>query len=219
VRYAVFAARPTPWTANEMTAAMYLPTHTRFDTLVAGVLLASVQHYHGAGLAAALRRRPALRVALGAVPALCCWLLLGPLPWPADATGATDALSVRWIAGLAGRHDLSTVFAWGTVTSVGYFALILLLLNTEGALTRFLSSQWFRRFATLGYGVYLVHPTLIAKVVLPVEAVMLLRWRWPLGEVWLSGLALLLVVATAVAYGLHLLVEKPALWLRDKLAR
>jgi peptidoglycan/LPS O-acetylase OafA/YrhL len=197
VRYAVFTARSTPWTPNELTVAIYIRTHTRFDTLVAGVLLAQVQGVHGARIRAALRR-PALKRALALVPIGCCWLLLGPL---------------------AARHDLSTIFAWGTVTSVMYFTLVLLLLNSEGPVTRFLSWRGFLRFATLGYGIYLVHPPLISIVVVPVAAVMRWRWHLPLGVVWSCALALLLVVASAVAYALHLAVEKPALWLRDRVAR
>lgn len=196
VRYAIFAARPTPWTPTEMGLALYIRTHTRFDTLIAGVLLAQVQSVYGGEIREALRR-PALKIALAFVAAACCAALLGPL---------------------AGRHDLSTIFAWGTVTSVMYFVTVLLLLNSDGLVTRVLSWRGFLWFATLGYGVYLVHPVLISVVVLPAAAVM--RWAWGLspGVVWPCALAFLLVIATAVAYGLHLVVEKPALWLRDRLA-
>jgi peptidoglycan/LPS O-acetylase OafA/YrhL len=195
VRYAVFASRPT-WTPPEMVADLYTRTHTRFDVLIAGVLLAHVQRAHGAQLRVILRRRPLL-LAFAVVPAICCWALLGPL---------------------AGRYDLSTIFAWGTVTSVMYFCLLLILLNTESRITRWLSSRWFLRFATLGYGVYLVHPPVIGLVVVPFAAFMVLALHLPLAVVWVCSLVLLLVVATAVAYVLHLVVEKPALWLRDHVA-
>jgi peptidoglycan/LPS O-acetylase OafA/YrhL len=196
VRYAVFAARTTPWTANDMTFAIYIRTHTRFDVLVAGVLLAYVQRSYGPRIRAALAARWR-RIALGSIAVVSAAALVGPL---------------------ARRQDVATVFAWGTVTSVMYVALVLLLINTESALTRFLSSRWFLRFATLGYGIYLVHPPIITRVVLPVALVLLEDLELPLGVAWAAGLGLLLVVATAVAYGLHLVVEKPALWLRDRVA-
>ena len=51
------------------------------------------------------------------------------------------------------------VFAWGTVTSIMYFGWLLLLIHGDGDgwIHRALSAPIFRRIATLGYGVYLVH--------------------------------------------------------------
>ncbi len=196
VRYGVFAMRPT-WTPGEMFDDLYLRTHTRFDILVAGVLLAYVQSAFGARIRVALTARWR-QLVLAFVAALCCWTLVGPLAY---------------------RYDLTTIFAWGTITSVMYFSLILLVLNTESALTRSLSSRWFLRFATLGYGVYLVHPPVISIVVVPLAALMVTTWQLPLGVVWVGSLAALLLASTALAYVLHLVVEKPALWIRDKVAR
>lgn len=193
VRYAVYAAHATPWDPEELFLTLYLRTHTRFDILVAGVLLAYVQGSYSGRLREALRSR-SLKIGLSLLPAVCCWVLLGPL---------------------AGRRDLSCVFAWGTITSVMYFSLVLLVLNTETSLTRWLSSRFFLRFATLGYGIYLVHPPLIAHVIVPAAFFMLAGAQLPIGIVWPCALALLLVVASAVAYALHITVEKPALWLRD----
>jgi peptidoglycan/LPS O-acetylase OafA/YrhL len=192
-RYATFAAHPGPWNPDVLFLTLYLRTHCRFDILVAGMLLAYVQRYHGPRLREALRR-PGVALVFTAVPILSCAALLGPLAAP---------------------PGLRSVFAWGTVTSVMYFSLILLLLNTNSVVTRCLSSRWFLRFATLGYGVYLVHLPLIAHVVVPAMRVM--RGHLPIEAMWPLSLALLLVLATAVAYLLHLAVEKPALWVRDRL--
>src|SRR5262249_35041195 len=71
VRYAVFATHAGPWDREELFLTLYLRTHTRFDVLVAGMLLAYVQRYHGPRLREALRGR-GLRIVLAAVPALCC---------------------------------------------------------------------------------------------------------------------------------------------------
>jgi peptidoglycan/LPS O-acetylase OafA/YrhL len=196
VRYAIFASRPS-WTPAEMFADIYFRTHARFDILVAGLLLAYVQRAYAHSMRKALE--PRLRqLALATVPAFCAWALLGPL---------------------ALRHDLSTIFAWGTVTSVMYFTLVLLVINTDSPVTRWLSSRWFLRFATLGYGVYLVHPVVIGGVVAPAAFALAYRFHLPLLLVWWASLAMLLVLASAAAYVLHILVEKPALYIRDRVAR
>jgi peptidoglycan/LPS O-acetylase OafA/YrhL len=127
----------------------------------------------------------------------CCAALVGPL---------------------AHRHDLSTVFAWGTITSVMYVSLVIVLLNGDDPVTRFLSRRVFLRLATLGYAVYLVHPPIIAHVVAPAAAAMLWTFGLSTGVTWTLSLMLLLVIAALVAWALHVLVEKPALWLRDRLA-
>jgi peptidoglycan/LPS O-acetylase OafA/YrhL len=197
VRYGTFAMHSGPWDPEELFLTLYLRTHTRFDILVAGVLLAYVQGAFAPRLRELLRRGSFL-LGLALIPMLCCWALLGPL---------------------AGRRDLSSVFAWGTITSVMYFALILLLLNTTGPVTRWLSSRYFLNFATLGYGIYLVHPPLIAHIIVPAAFVMLVRWQLPLEVAWPCALVLLLAIASLLAYALHLIVEKPSLWLRDLATR
>jgi peptidoglycan/LPS O-acetylase OafA/YrhL len=100
-----------------------------------------------------------------------------------------------------------------------YFTLVLLVINTDSPVTRWLSSRWFLRFATLGYGVYLVHPVVIGGVVAPAAFALAHRFHLPLLLVWWASLAMLLVLASAAAYVLHILVEKPALYIRDRVAR
>ena len=197
VRYAVYATHTAPWDPEELFLTLYLRTHTRFDILVAGVLLAYVQGSYAARLREMLQP-PLVQIGLALVPVVCCWALLGPL---------------------AGRRDLSCVFAWGTITSVMYFSLVLLVLNTKTPVTRWLSSRYFLRFATLGYGIYLVHPPLIAHVIVPAAFFMMFRCQMPIGVAWPCALGLLLVVASLVAYALHIAVERPALWLRDLATR
>jgi hypothetical protein len=41
--------------------------------------------------------------------------------------------------------------------------------------------------------------------------------RWPQWALWSLALLLLLLLSWTLAYVLHLAVEKPALWLRDRL--
>ena len=180
-----------------MTDAIYTQTHTRFDTLIAGVLLAQVYQHYAKEVRSALER-PAVVAGLLSVCAVCCWALIGPL-------GA--------------RYDITTIFAWGTVTSIMYFALCLLLIGSTSFVSRFLSSGAFLRFATLGYGMYLIHPPLVVLVAFPAAVVMRYQWHLPIVLVWLFALTLLVASSAAGAYLLHLLVEKPALWVRDRVAR
>src|SRR5262249_16281283 len=138
--------------------------------------------------------------ALLAMPSLAClWLLLQP-----------------WIFGKE-SVQLVHVFAWGSVTSVMYFGWLLLLLHAEPRwVHRALSRPFFRRCATLGYGVYLVHIPLCDHAIVPMA-----RWlqgRLSMAVVWLFSVAVLMAASLALAYVMHVLVEKPSLRLRERIA-
>jgi peptidoglycan/LPS O-acetylase OafA/YrhL len=194
----VIYLRSGPWPGLELYFAIYYRTHTRFDTLVAGILLAFVHDRHGPAIGAWLTH-PRNRTLL-AMPAMAClWLLLRPTMF-----------------GLP-RMQLVQVFAWGTVTSVMYLPTLLLLLHGQGWVHRLLSAPLFRRAATLGYGVYLVHLPIIEHGFLPV-AVRLMTRRVPMTVLWPAGLLAATVISFTIAYGMHLLLEKPALWVRQRLA-
>jgi peptidoglycan/LPS O-acetylase OafA/YrhL len=183
-----------PWDDLSLYGAIYFRTYTRFDTLIAGILLAFVHQRWREPLTAWLRD-PAHR-ALVAIPSLACtWLLLEPWTFV----------------------QLVHVFAWGSITTVMYFGYLVLLLHGDGALARALSHPLFQRIATLGYGVYLVHIPLCDHLVVPaahwLDARHVSMWViWPGAVLVLSGLSL------AVAYLLHVFVEKPSLRLREWLA-
>jgi peptidoglycan/LPS O-acetylase OafA/YrhL len=83
---------------------------------------------------------------------------------------------------------------------------------------RWLSAPFFRRVATLGYGVYLVHIPIIDHVMVPAARAAQGR-HWSMLFVWPTSLAATMVLSVAVAYALHVGVEKPALRVRDRLAR
>lgn len=187
-----------PWSDLGIYSALYFRTHTRFDTLIAGILLAVVhQRYKeriGAWLKAPLHR------ALVAVPSLAClWILVQP-----------------WAFGEK-NLQLVHVFAWGTVTSAMYFAWVLLLLHSDGWIPRALSLPIYRRIATLGYGVYLVHIPLCDHVLVPL-AHALQGGGVPMVVVWPFSLTLLMVLSIGLAYVMHVLIEKPSLWIREKIA-
>jgi len=178
----------------------YVATHTRLDTLVAGVFLAYVHQRWGDSLTVWLRG--ALARATLAVPSLgCLWVLLHP-----DAFGGNVNPPVG-------------VFFWGTLTSIMYVGFVLLLLHGgDGWMRRMLSAPWFRQVATLGYGVYLVHIPVCKAIITPVAVALAGRRGWPPELVWVMAVAGLVLGSLVVAYVLHVVVEKPSLRLRDRLA-
>ncbi len=194
----VIYVRGRPWDDFVLYGALYFRTHTRFDTLVAGLLLALVHRRWKRELTAWLATP--LHRAMIAIPSLgCLWLLIEP-----------SMFGHQWLQWV---H----VFAWGTVTTLMYFGFLLLLLHGEGAIVRFLSAPIFRRVATLGYGVYLVHIPLIDHVVAPIAGRLARRsasmmWVWP------ASLVAVTLLSLGLAYLMHVLIEKPSLYVRQRLA-
>ncbi len=161
IRLSIFLHR-APWTDLSLYEALYFRPHTRFDTLVAGLILAFVHHRWGNQVTAWLKA-PFHRALLGLMSLACLWLLVQPYMFGKQ------------------HVQLVHVFAWGTVTSIMYFGWLLLLLHgdTGGWIHRALSLSIFRRIATLGYGVYLVHIPLCDHVIVP-AARFLERRHWPM---------------------------------------
>jgi peptidoglycan/LPS O-acetylase OafA/YrhL len=197
IRLIIFFRR-RPWGDGALYGALYFRTHTRFDPLVAGILLAVVHQRYGKSIAQWLEA-PFHRALLG-LPALAClWLLLFPAMFGAS------------------QVQLVHVFAWGTVTSLMYLATVPLALYGEGMVCRWLAAPVFRRLATVGYGVYLVHIPVIDHIMVPAARAAQGR-HWSMLFVWPTVLAATMALSTAIGYALHIIVEKPALRLRDRLA-
>jgi peptidoglycan/LPS O-acetylase OafA/YrhL len=190
--------RYAPWNDIALYSTLYFRTRTRFDTLVAGILLAFV-HYRWRDAITRWLAAPFHR-ALVALPSLAClWLLLKP-----EMFG--------W------EHvQLVHVFAWGSVTTVMYFGWLLLLLHSDGWIQRALSAPFFRRVATLGYGVYLVHIPLCDHALVPLARAAQAR-HVSMVIVWPASVAALMLGSLAIAYVMHVLIEKPSLRLRERLA-
>jgi peptidoglycan/LPS O-acetylase OafA/YrhL len=197
VRLLVFYGATEPWHPRAMFYAIYITTHTRFDTLVAGILLAYLQHYFAARIRTALDHR-AVRYGILAV-VLGCLTLLMSRQQPS-------------------QQLVMFLFSWGTLTSVMYLPLILWAIDRDGAVQRWLGSRFFLHAATLGYGIYLWHIPICDKLLVPPGRALILEARVPWQAVWWLTLAALVVLSAIVAYLGHLLVEKPALWLRDRIA-
>lgn len=187
-----------PWTDLTLYRDLYFRTYTRFDTLVAGLLLAQV-HYRWREPITAWLLHPFHRALLTLPSLTCLWLLLRP-----------------WLFGWE-HVQFVHVFAWGSVTTVMYFGWLLLLLHTDGPIQRMLSAPLFRRLATLGYGVYLVHIPLLDHVLVPIARALYLR-HVSMFLVWPITLAALLLGSLVIGYFMHILIEKPSLRLRERLA-
>lgn len=197
VRLVVFF-RHAPWSDFDLYSALYFRTHTRFDTLVCGILLAFVHARYGGDITEWLKA-PFHR-ALIALPSLgCLWLLLRPTMF-----------------GNA-RVQIVHVFCWGTVTSLMWFGALILLLHTEGFIHRGLSAPIFRRLATLGYGVYLVHIPICDHIIVPAAHWLDAR-HVSLLFVWPAALAALMLGSFVVGYAMHVLIEKPSLKVRQRIA-
>jgi peptidoglycan/LPS O-acetylase OafA/YrhL len=197
IRLVIFY-RHRPWNDGVLYGALYFRTHTRFDPLVAGILLAVVHKRYGKDIARWLDA-PFHR-ALLALPALAClWLLLFP--------------------GMFGGREIQLVhvFAWGTVTSIMYLTSVPLALYGEGMVCRWLAAPVFRRMATVGYGVYLVHIPVIDHIMVPAARAAQGR-HLPMVFVWPTVVAATMTLSLAIGYVLHVIVEKPALRLRDRFA-
>jgi peptidoglycan/LPS O-acetylase OafA/YrhL len=171
---------------------MYIRTHTRCDTLVAGIILAYV-HYRWHASIARWLESPRARVTL-ALPSLAClWILMHPSVFGEKA--------VRIVQ----------VFSWGTLTSIMYFGWVLLILHGgDGWVRRALSAPVFRRIATLGYGVYLVHIPLCYALVTPRARALIEEGGWSMAAVWPLSVAALMLASLVLSYVLHVL---------DRLAR
>jgi peptidoglycan/LPS O-acetylase OafA/YrhL len=186
-----------PWDFDHMFGIIYEETHLRYDILIAGVLLATVQHHYKDSLARWLER--------GSVR-----FFLGALSLAAFASIAFTRKVQRelWLP-----YDL---LCWGTITSIGYVPLVLMLLNHEGWLSKALSHRFFAYIATVGYGIYLLHTPVIHQLVLPAALLVKASLHVPWPVLWSLTIVLSLAVSAFGGYVLHVLVEKPALKLRDR---
>lgn len=181
---------------SEYFLRIYIPTHTRYDILLAGVLLAYLWQTERPRLEA-LMARPAVR----ATSLLVTVVLFGTLV-------VTPSYVVAPVWGL---------FTIGTITGLAYLNLIVYLITTRGLAVRALGQKPFLVFATLGYGVYLVHMPLVTRVGLPVYLRFALLYGLPTPIAFGAAVLAVFGVSLAIAYVLHVAVEKPALYLRDRL--
>jgi peptidoglycan/LPS O-acetylase OafA/YrhL len=197
VRLYIFL-RYGPWTDLALYGALYFRSYTRFDTLVCGILLALVHRRYKERITDWLKD-PFHRAVLSMGCLSCLWILMKPA--------------------MFGDRTLQTVhvFAWGSITSLMYFGFLILFLHTDGWLQRALSAPQFRKIATLGYGVYLVHIPILYALVVPLART-LDKSGSPHSVIWGMSLVLLMGMSLVLAYVMHVVIEKPSLRFREKIA-
>ncbi len=197
IRFAVYE-RHKPWNDGDLLTAVYFRPHTRFDTLVAGILIAFVNDRWGSRIGRWLET-PFHRALLALPSMACLWFLLRPTLFGPDTL------------------QVAHLLLWGTVTSVMYWGVVLLLLYGKGWVQSIFSAPLFRRLATLGYGVYLVHIPLIDHVIVPAAKTLANR-HVSLIWIWLGSLTMTTLLSFVLGYFMHVLIEKPSLWIRQRLA-
>jgi peptidoglycan/LPS O-acetylase OafA/YrhL len=190
--------------------SLYTPTHCRIDILVAGLLLSYLCFFFREDIRSFLVRNRKLRYVFYGVPVLCFGIILSP--------GLNQhPLGIHVIGKSPSNLDaFLSVLYFGTITSIAYFLLLIALMFLSTRLIEVLSHGSFRYLGTLGYGVFLVHIPIALQVSRFTRP---LHLRYPGNEpaIWLLNLIVTLAGSMALAYGLHLIVEKPALKLRDLL--
>lgn len=172
---------------------IFTPTHFRFDPLIAGVLIAYVLKYHREEVQRWMDRPGRLSA--------CFWVGVGLVAVMTFSFSLPQPYSGQPLP-----HPVWGALYCGTVTSVAFGLLIVWAIFSRGKGAAVLGCGAARRMATLGYGIYLFHIPAIE---------MAHRILGPVG--WSFTLALGLGLAGAAAYITHLLIEKPFLWLRDRL--
>jgi len=183
---------------------VYTPTYNRIDTMVAGIAAAYIHRTWPRELDGIFSRR---------------WVnVLLPLAVVIPVIIMAAQFSVFPGTAPGRPYFLKGALMMGTPTSILFAALLLWVIHARNFLTRILSHRFFRYYATLSYGIYIVHIPVIEHLVSPNVVAPLDKATGSFAAAWCAGLAACFLLSLAVAYTLHQLVEKPALRLRDRLA-
>ena len=189
-----------PWNYYDLHLALYFRTHTRFDTLVAGILLVFVHQRYGEAITRWFKD-PFHRALVGVLSLSCVWPLHNPALFGHENTLLVLRLRL-------GDHHQRDVLRPAAHAPRGRGV------DPARPLGAHLPA---RRMATLGYGVYLVHMPIIHYGFMPIVRA-LHRRGVSMMIVWPAALASVIVCSLAIAYALHVFVEKPSLRIRERLA-
>ena len=197
VRLYIWQSHDGPWSPRDWFTEIYMPTHTRYDSLLAGIWLAIFQKEFGEKVAGFLKSTFLLRLVLLLFPIVAFGLIVGNHD--------------SWY-----KPTLFRSLSIGTLTCLGWVPLLIYLMNYPGWLSNFFGHSVFRRLATLGYGVYLVHIIVINQIVKKLGDYLVIQ-NTNLYMMALGCFLVTVILSFFVAYFLHILIEKPALLIRDKL--
>ena len=192
-RYITHLGNPALETYEEFFWVFRSPFHMSFDGLAIGVLCALL--YRDRARLAFARNRLVTHGLFWAGLALVGWLI------------AAESL--------LGRIDLFDKIALQTVLSAG-MGCMLLALVFGGGTAAFMRKGWLFFFSKISYSLYLVHLPLVPGVKLMLDDLVGLH-EFPLAVQFAIFAPVFSAVSIAVALGLHYLVEKPFLLIRDQL--
>jgi peptidoglycan/LPS O-acetylase OafA/YrhL len=185
---AVLAARSWVVLAQGDLDSAFAYTQYRIDSLLAGVMLAVV-YWMEPELYKRFARRKGLLLAL--VAGLVAWLIFGIRNFTLDE-------SIGY-----------------TIQSIGFVALIVLMLEHSGSINR---TWWFRLTAWIGvysYGIYLWHSLVLA----PADVIIAKAAHYGMSPLvsWAAALAFQTAAAIAIGYVTTRAIEFPFLRLRNAL--
>lgn len=182
---AVLAARSAAVMAGEVQAA-YVYTHYRVDSLLFGVMLAILYWLLPGHYRRLATQRAWLMLAVGA---LLAWLVF-----------LQDAITVEESIGF-------------TIQSLGFSALIILVLEHSGRLRETLPYRWVAWVGLYSYGIYLWHT--IAREPGKIFISTALAHGVPPVATWALAVVLQFAIAICAGYVTTRVVEFPFLRLRD----
>lgn len=188
---------------------LYTPTHTRYDIFFAGVLLGYFVFYYDHTLQKIYNSKLIRYFSLFSALAIFSYMAhpqINPIPPELDFAGT-----------LQQRINLTQkgIFYFGTLTGVGYILLVSWCIYTKNFVTQILSLPLFRTLATLGYGIYLVHIPVLIWISQPVYS-LVPPSPYHFQITWLILSLGALLISIFISYIMHLLIEKPFLFLRSK---
>lgn len=181
--------------------AIYFPTHTRYDALIAGIFAAYLHQLWPAKLGHFFRSAKGR-------------LLAGTTTFGVLGLALTQ-FSVGELSLRESSYYLKGAFLVGTPTSVAFGILILWAVHDQPKL---LSRPIFLRIATLSYGIYLIHIPILELLVFPRVVQPILDSGYGFGTAWSLGFLAAIPAVIGTSYLLHLMLEKPMLHVREKLA-
>jgi peptidoglycan/LPS O-acetylase OafA/YrhL len=188
---------------------LYTPTHARYDILVAGIFIAYLDFFFSDKVKAFLNRRWT-KVLMTSAACAGLAIILSPEinPTPLGLLDTKNLALMQYTA-------MTGVLYFGTLTGFIYTLIIIQCLYVDNRVTRWLGQHSFLQLATLGYGIYLVHMPVVYKVA-ELMTRYLPRPQDAFGLHWFCVTSVTMVISTALAYVMHIGIEKPCLFIRDK---
>jgi peptidoglycan/LPS O-acetylase OafA/YrhL len=172
-----------------------LETHARIDTLIVGVILSYLYHFHRRRFSAIARERRMVILITSAV------LLVPPFIWPVGQSGVMPSIGLLCIAlGFAGALTTGLAFT-GAIPARG----------AARALSAPLAFVGFH-----SYSIYLWHMP-VQLLLMPFLAAAVVPPAAPPAGRFLITTALYIFAALFVGAGVGKIIEQPALALRDRL--